>query len=192
MLARLRSPEGAFYDATPGADETAKLSMRLTPVKENAWAAQALVRLARVTHDGGYDQAARAALAPFAHVAESQGYFAAEYARAVDLLLNPGADGKIVAAGGEGAAALHAAALLLPVPDRIVRVIDPADSDALAAESLPPRPALAAYACYGTLCSAPVTTPDDLFDVVARTRQSYEATRPGEPLAVPRSERESD
>jgi uncharacterized protein YyaL (SSP411 family) len=107
------------------------------------------------------------------------------------MLLNPGAEVKIVATDGD-AAALHAGALTLPVPDRTVRVIDPGDAEALAEEGLPAHPAPAAYACFGTLCSAPVTTPDDLIEIVERTRQAYESTRMKEPLLVPRSERESD
>ena len=123
--------------------------------------------------------------------AEAQGYFAAEYARAVDLLLNPGAEVKIVAAGGDGGT-LHTAALALPVADRIVRVIDASDAAALAAEGLPSHPAPAAYACYGTLCSAPVARPGDLFEIVEHTRQAYEGTRAREPLLGPRGPRASD
>jgi uncharacterized protein YyaL (SSP411 family) len=191
MIARLRSPQGAFYDAPAPDEALGRLSMRQTPPKENAIAAMGLLRLARLTHKASYEDAARAALAPFAGIVEAQGYFAADYARAVDMLLNPGAEVKIVATDGD-AAALHAGALTLPLPDRTVRVIDPGDAEALAEEGLPAHPAPAAYACFGTLCSAPVTTPDDLIEIVERTRQAYESTRMKEPLLVPRSERESD
>jgi uncharacterized protein YyaL (SSP411 family) len=192
MIERLGAETGGFFD-TPAEGETlGRLSMRQKPVKENAIAAEALIRLARLKHDARYESIARRTLAQFADVTESQGYFAANYARTVDLLLNPGADVKIVAAAGDGAWPLHLAALALPVPDRTVRIVDVNDADALAAEALPAHPAPAAYACYGTLCSAPVTTPDDLFDIVDRTRQAYESTRPVEPLAGPRSERASD
>ncbi len=124
-------------------------------------------------------------------IAESQGHFAASYASAVDALLHPGALVKIVAAPAE-AGPLRDAALALPVADRTVRAIDPGDSAALAAEALPAQPAPAAYACYGTLCSAPATTPADLVDAVERTRRAYESTQRGEPLAAPRSERSGD
>jgi hypothetical protein len=87
---------------------------------------------------------------------------------------------------------MRTAALALAVPDRIVRVIDAGDAGALAAEALPSDPSPAAYACYGTLCSAPVTSPADLVDIVEKTRQAYESTRRAEPVALPRSERESD
>jgi uncharacterized protein YyaL (SSP411 family) len=165
--------------------------MRQRPVKENAIAATALIRLARLTHDPRYEDIARETLEQFVAAAEAQGYFAADYARAVDMLLNPGADVKIIAADGD-AASLRAAALALAVPDRIVRVISPSDEAALEAESLPAHPAPAAYACYGTLCSAPVTAPDDLIEIVEHTRQVYEATRAREPLLGPRGPRASD
>jgi len=196
MIERLASDAGGFYDTPQGHETVGRLSIRQKPIKENALAADVFLRLGRLLHESRYEAIARSTLAQFTDVAETQGYFASGYASSVDALLNPGADVKIVtpAAAGQadGAGPLHLAALALPVADRIVRMIDAADADALAAEALPPEPAPAAYACYGTLCSAPVTTPDDLFDIVERTRQAYEATRPQEPLAGPRSERESD
>jgi uncharacterized protein YyaL (SSP411 family) len=94
---------------------------------------------------------------------------------------------KIVARNGAGVGPLRAAALSLLVPDRMVRVIDADDASALEAEALPADPSPAAYVCYGTLCSAPVTSPDDLIDGVNRTRQAYESTRHAEPLAGPRA-----
>jgi uncharacterized protein YyaL (SSP411 family) len=185
MLERLAADDGGFYD-TPREHETlGRLSSRQQPVKENSVAATVFLRLARMLHDAQYEDVARRTLRQYAHVAESQGHFAAEYAKAVDVLLNPGADIKIVTTAGDGSR-LHAAALAIPVADRIVRVIDASDRQALEREGLPPHPAPAAYACYGTLCSAPVTTPGDLFEIVDRTRQAYESTRRAEPLAGPR------
>jgi len=190
---RLSSANGGFFDTPEGHEGLGRLAQRQQPVKENAVAAMVFLRLARLTHDDAYETTARRALAPFAHVAESQGYFAADYAKAVDLALNPGAEIKIVAALDDAVGhTLHSAALALLVPDRVVRLIDAGDASALEHEALPPHPAPAAYVCYGTLCSAPVTTPDDLFEMVSRTRVAYEATRPKEPLAGPRSERVSD
>jgi uncharacterized protein YyaL (SSP411 family) len=191
MIDRLGARGGGFFD-TPAEHETlGRLSVRQRPVKENAIAAMALIRLARLTHEQRYEDRARETLEQFVAAAEAQGYFASDYARAVDMLLNPGADVKIIASGGDGAG-LRAAALSLAVPDRIVRVIDPGDGAALEMESLPAHPSPAAYACYGTLCSAPVTTPSDLVEIVAHTRQAYQATRGSEPLMGPRGPRASD
>ena len=185
MTERLASETGGFYD-TPQQHETlGRLATRQKPVKENVAAALVFLRLARLTHDDAYESIARRTLEQYATIVDAQGYFAADYAKAVDLLLNPGAEIKIVAVPG-GATALHAAALALLVPERVVRVIDASDAAALVAEALPALPSPAAYVCYGTLCSAPVTAPDDLFDAVARTRQAYEATRSPELLAGPR------
>ena len=193
MRDRLASPNGGFFDTPEAREGLGRLAQRQKPVNENAVAATAFIRLARLTHDDAHERTARAALSQFTHVAESQGYFAAGYAKAVDLLLNPGAEVKVVARMGDPAGhALHGAALALEVPDRVVKAIDASDAAALEREALPSHPAPAAYVCYGTLCSAPVTTPDDLFEMVSRTRQAYEATRPQEPLAGPRSDRASD
>jgi uncharacterized protein YyaL (SSP411 family) len=192
MSQRLGAEDAGFFD-TPAQHETlGRLAMRQKPVKENVAAAMVFLRLYHLTHDGDYERTARRTLDQFAGIVDAQGYFADDFAKAVDLLLNPGADVKIVANGIEGAA-LHAAALALALPERIVRVIDADDADALAAERLPVRPAPAAYVCYGTLCSAPVTSAEDLFDRVEQTRQAYESTRRAEPLAGPRGgERASD
>ena len=84
---------------------------------------------------------------------------------------------------------MRAAALALAVPSRTVRVIDDSDGDALERAGLPARPSPAAYVCYGTLCSEPVTAPADLAEAVRRTREAYERTRHIEPLAGPRTGR---
>ncbi|MDE3097576.1 MAG: thioredoxin domain-containing protein [Chloroflexota bacterium] len=187
MVDHLGDGGGGFFDTPRGHESVGRLSSRQKPVKENAVAAGAFARLARLTRDASYEEAARRALLPFSGIIEAQGYFAAGYAVAVDRILNPGADVKIVApADGSGVGPLRAAALTLLVPNRVVRVLSASDSIGLASESLPPDPAPAAYVCYGTLCSAPVTSPDDLTEVVDRTRQAYEATRHTEPLAGPR------
>ncbi len=186
MGEHLAANGGGFFDTPSGHDTLGRLSSRQQPLKENAVAAMVLTRLARMSDDAEAEDTARRTLLGFPHAAESQGYFAADYARAVDLLLNPGADVRIVAASAADAALLHTAALALPVPDRTIRVIDAADPEVLDREGLPAHPSPAAYACYGTLCSAPVTTPADLFDIVDKTRQAYEAPRRAEPLAGPR------
>jgi hypothetical protein len=71
------------------------------------------------------------------------------------------------------AAALHAAALALPVAARTVQVLHPSrDAARLKALTLPASPLPVAYACYGTLCSAPVRDPGDLLAAVEEMRKT--------------------
>jgi uncharacterized protein YyaL (SSP411 family) len=109
---------------------------------------------------------ARGTLESFTSQYPHMGYFAAGYAKQVDLVLKPPAEINVVG-DVRSAADLHRAALRLDVPARIVQVLDPArDGDRLAALYLPPEPTPAAYACAGTMCSAPVTQPSGLADAV--------------------------
>jgi uncharacterized protein YyaL (SSP411 family) len=189
MIERLGAPDGGFFDRRADGDATALLSFRQQPVKENAVATGVLVRLARLLHEPEFEDHARRTLRRYAGVIASQGHFAAGYAIAVDQLLNPGAEVRIVAPPDGSAEPMRRAALRLPVPDVLVRVIDPDDGDALEREELQPHPAPAAYVCYGTLCSAPAASADDLVETAARTRAAYESTRRQEPLARPRGAR---
>jgi hypothetical protein len=197
MIERLSARGGGFFDTPAEHESLGRLSMRQRPPKENAISAMALIRLARITHESRYEDIARETLEQFVNVVEAQGYFASDYARAVDMLLNPGAEVKIVTRSDNYDTAdrtntLITTSLALGVPDRVVRAIDARDTTQLAEESLPSDPAPAAYVCYGTLCSAPVTNPDELVDTVQRTQQAYQSTRPAEPLMGPRSQRSSD
>jgi uncharacterized protein YyaL (SSP411 family) len=94
------------------------------------------------------------------------GYFAAAYAKQVDLHLHPPVVVNIV---GEPSATerLLAAARVLHVPFRIVQTLDPTrDRVRVEALSLPAQPSPAAYVCVGTACSAPVTEPEGLVQAV--------------------------
>jgi uncharacterized protein YyaL (SSP411 family) len=109
------------------------------------------------------------------------GLFAAAYARAVDLFLEPPSEVRIVGDPSRPAtAALHAAALALPVAARTVQVLHPSrDAVRLKALTLPAersRPsgaqAAVAYVCRGTQCSAPVRDPANLLTAVEEMRES--------------------
>ena len=109
---------------------------------------------------------------------EGLGHFAASYAKAVDLALHPQADVKLVGprdALGE----LHRAALRLRVPHRTVQLLDPArDAALLEALALPAEPAYVAYVCYGTACSAPVRTVEELERTVTTMRGQAARAQP--------------
>ena len=111
-------------------------------------------------------------LAAFAGTQSQMGHFAAGYAKQADVLLHPPAEVNIVGSGDQ-IAALHQTALLLDTPSRVVQVLDPArDGARLAALSLPIEPSPVAYVCVGTMCSAPVTDPDQLLQAVRQMRSA--------------------
>ena len=169
----------------PGTRHSAAVVAARSRVKENAVAAEVLIAARPASpHDESYATRAERALRAVLEHRRGAGLLRGRVREAVDLLLNPGArreDRRVTGGGG----ALHAAALA-----RRCRPDDPRHRGIRAGDAggrgLPATPAPAAYVCYGTLCSAPVTTPDDLFEIVDRTRQAYESTRRREPLAAPR------
>jgi uncharacterized protein YyaL (SSP411 family) len=159
---------GGFYDTWEDHEALGRLDIRQKPLAENAVAAEVFLRLAQLTRGPGYEQTARRTLEAFAGDQEVMGHFAAAYARAVDLFLHPPLEVRIVGDPAQPArAALHAAALALPVAARTVDVLHPSrDAARLEALALPAAPSPAAYVCYGTLCSAPVQEAADLLAVV--------------------------
>jgi len=170
---RFRDTEaGGFWDVWGEGDGLGRLSERQKSVQDNAVCAEVFLRLQPLTRDESYGEIARATLAAFAGTQSQMGHFAAGYAKQVDLLLHPPAEVNIVG-DGERVEALHQTALLLDVPARVVQVLNPgSDAARLTALSLPPEPAPAAYVCVGTMCSAPVTDPDQLLQAVHQMRSA--------------------
>jgi uncharacterized protein YyaL (SSP411 family) len=171
LVERFADPNGGgFFDAWDEGESLGLLEQRQKSVQDNAVCAEVFLRLAHLTRDETYRTIARRALEAFAPAYHALGYFAASYAKQVDLLLNPPAEVNVVGAtDDEAARALHIAALKLATPFRVVQLLDPLrDAERLAALSLPPEPAPAAYVCFGTMCSAPVTNPAALQETVDR------------------------
>jgi uncharacterized protein YyaL (SSP411 family) len=164
MIGRFQNDHvGGFFDVWDAGDGAGRLKDRQMSLQDNACAVDVLQRLGHLTRDERWRGPAQAALEAFTATYPQLGHFAAAYGKQVDLLLNPPVEVNIV---GEGPDELHFAALSLDVPGRIVQVIDPSDAARLEALSLPGNPSPAAYACAGTMCSAPVTEPDRLPEIV--------------------------
>ena len=162
-------PSGFFdtWDAAPG---EGRLRERQKPMQENAVCAGVFTRLHHLTREPRYRELAQGALEAFVAVYPQMGRFAASYAREVDTFVNGPVEVQIVG-DSTSVRALHRAALLLDVPSRVVQVLDPArDTERLAALYLPAEPAPAAYVCFGTMCSAPVTEPGRLMEAVNEMR----------------------
>ena len=174
----------AFFDVWEGHESLGRLGLRQKPLAENTACAQLFLRLEQYTRERRYGEVAGRTLAHFTGSQESMGHFASGYARVVDAHLHPQAEIKLVGALEE-VADLHHAALRLPVPDRTVQLLDPArDGDRLTALALPSEPAPVAYVCYGTVCSAPVRTVEELEATVAQMREQADVTRPAELTAA--------
>jgi uncharacterized protein YyaL (SSP411 family) len=170
---RFADPVGGFFDTWDQNDGLGRLRQRQKSLADNATAAVLFTRLHRLTGDDGDLQPAKGTLEAFASVYPHIGYFAAAYARAVHLFLAPYAHIDIVGdLADDGTRALLRAALRLDLPARSVRVLHPqGDAASLKASLLPVRPQPAAYVCYNTTCSPPVTEPHALSEAVESMRR---------------------
>jgi uncharacterized protein YyaL (SSP411 family) len=166
-------PEGGFFDTWDQNEGLGRLRERQKSVAENAATAVLFTRLHRLTGDETAFLAAKGTLEAFAGIYAHQGYFAAAYAQAVHFFLAPYAQVQIVGdAAEDGTQALLQAALRLDLPARSVRVLHPQrDAARLKASLLPAEPWPAAYVCYNTTCSPPVTEPHALTEAVESMRR---------------------
>ncbi len=174
------SENGGFYDVWDEVEEVGRLKDRQKSIQDNTVCAEVFLHLSHLTREEEYLEVARGTLEAFVSAYPHMGYFAAGYARQVDTMLNPPVEINIV---GDAvlAAELHDAALALDVPSRVVQLLDPArDSARLVALSLPAEPSPAAYVCFGTMCSAAVTRPGEIAEMVHEMQSA--AVRP---LAAP-------
>jgi uncharacterized protein YyaL (SSP411 family) len=127
-----------------------------------------LTRLAHLTGDSAYHEAAQNTLAAFAQVYQHYGTLAAEYALSVARFIETPVHVLIVGQPGDDATGgLLSAALSTFRPGKLVQVIDPdGDGDRLRELGYPIQP-VAAYVCRGQTCQAQVTSPEDVARAVA-------------------------
>lgn len=180
---------GRFHDAERGAfrdrprDAPAPVTSMddpLLPIADapapsgNASAALALLRLHALTQEERWYGAAMGVLRAFAGSAGRFGGSAATYARALAWALLPVTSVVIVDDGGDGGAALIDAARRTYRPRTSIRRLMPAATgDARLAPELAAMvtaDAPRAYVCVGRTCSAPLTEPDSLIDVLRTMR----------------------
>jgi uncharacterized protein YyaL (SSP411 family) len=161
---------GGFFDVWDGVAEVGRLHERQKSQADNAACADVFLRLHHLTRAAEHKQIAESALAAFVGVIPHMGHFVSGLARQIDTFLNPPAEVNIV---GDLPAAqtVHSAALKLDVPSRVVQMISPDDAKTLETLVLPAEPAPAAYACFGAMCSQPVTDPGKLAQAVQRMQE---------------------
>jgi uncharacterized protein len=120
--------------------------------------ADVLTRLARLTGENKYRDAAEKALAYFANAYTNYGFMAADYARAVSHFINEPVTVHIVGAMMDARTReLHNAALDESAPGKIVQLLDPGrDQVRIAQLGYPIGDVPLAYVCVGQKCLAPV------------------------------------
>ena len=172
ILARFADPQGGFFDT---ADDHEALITRPKGMQDNAlpsggaMASHALLRLAALTGEARYREAAERAVAQVAPLAQSYPTAFAQWLNAVTL-----ATGELleIAIVGEPGAA-DTAALLGEVRSgyRPLAVVAAGESEGSAVPLLHDRPMrdgrATAYVCRNFACRAPVTEPADLAEQLA-------------------------
>ena len=126
---------------------------------DNAVAASALIRLARLSGDRQYEEWARAALSAFVRDYDRYGIFAAGYALAVEQLLSAPVQVVVVGdAEDPGRLKLLQAAWQVFAANRVLLAVDPVrESGRLQALGYPAQPVPRAYVCAGRACAEPVS-----------------------------------
>jgi len=147
---RYGDPELGGYLDHAGGDELGRLGERIKPLGENSVAAMALIELDIFVGDPGspFRERARRALESVAALPRQYGLMAAIFARALDRV---GHAIKVTTRNSELARAAVAA--------HPYAVLDPSGDDR-------------AVVCAGTICLAPVSTPDALQDAIKEASQA--------------------
>ncbi len=192
VLAGFPTSDGAFYDVAHDIQRERRalaLGLPYVPVQDaptpsgNGVAVLVLDRLAALTGNARYRDAAERALRATAPGAAPQGLFTSTLCLALDLHLDPPLHVVVIGPRDDpGTRALHGAALAAYRPGTIVHVHDPVRANgslpapvaAAAADGGGPR----AYACTATACAPPAADPDALRETI-RTFGRVSRPEPG-------------
>jgi uncharacterized protein YyaL (SSP411 family) len=172
VLGHFSAAEGGFYDT---ADDAEALLRRPQDPTDNAVpsgqsaAAGALLTYAALTGSAAHREAARAALAVYAQLAPAHARFAGWGLAVAEALLDGPREVAVVGSAHDAAAgALRSTALRSTAPGLVLAVGDPAAPPS--SPLLLDRPLVdgraAAYVCRGFVCQRPVTTEEDLADLL--------------------------
>jgi len=156
--------DGGFFSASLDAGAGAALPPRRKPFEENARAARFLIRLHHFTGEELWTESAARALRVFADPAAiaEEGRVVGDYALALDELANPPLHLNVVGRpGAKETNALHAAALAVYAPGRMVKFSAPG-------EEYPDIGKSAVYVCTDKTCSSPVTAPAEVAEEVRK------------------------
>jgi hypothetical protein len=160
----LRDDDGRYFDTVAAPEAVGRLRRREKPFCENLLAAEANLRLYRLTGRDEMWQAAQRTLEAMVPTYADLGFEAARYALAVDRFLRRPLLITVVGENEDPArAGLLRAARRAYADNKTVQAVDPTWEPArLARLGYPAEPAPAAYVCLGTLCARPTDDPNEV------------------------------
>ena len=160
----LRDGTGRYFDTVAAPEAVGRLRRREKPFCENVAAAEAHLRLYRLTGREEYRNLAQRTLEALVQFYPDLGIEAARFALVVERFLRRPL---LVTVVGENEdprrAALLRAARRAYASNKTVQAVDPVwEPSRLARLGYPAEPAPAAYVCLGNLCARPTADPDEV------------------------------
>lgn len=169
----------AYFDQLEDPSHQAgRLRHRQQPLNENVWMAQLLWRLGALSDDESLQDRAEALLGALSEYATSQGIFGASWALLTEAIRTPLLSLTVVESEHRPGHQLRQAAYALYSQNRIVRTVKPG-SEAFRKGGYAEVPMPALYICRGTVCAAPVTTPEQIGPALQSLLQAPAAPQGG-------------
>jgi hypothetical protein len=161
---------GGFFDMVVDTNAPGFLSKPAKPLDENSVAARVLLKLYHFTEKKDYYRMAEETLKSFVEIFPQFGFMAADYAMAVDALLNESTTIRIIGSTeNPQTRRLLAEAHRIYEPRKLIQVLSPdKDSHQISMLGYPSADQPTAYVCFGKLCTAPITDPGQLAPEVTR------------------------
>jgi len=160
----LRDVDGRYFDTVAAPEAVGRLRRREKPFCENVTAAEAHLRLYRLTGREKHRQLAQQTLEALVPYYAGLGIEAARFALVVDRFLRRPLLVTVVGENEDPARAeLLRAARRAYAANKTVQAVDPVwEPSRLARLGYPAEPAPTAYVCLGTLCARPTADPDEV------------------------------
>jgi uncharacterized protein YyaL (SSP411 family) len=158
------SEHGGFFDTVVDSNAPGFLSKPAKPLEENSTAARVLTKLYHLTGKENYRNLAQATLKRFVNIYPQFGFMAADYAIAVDCLLNEPTTVRIIGSIEKPQTkGLLAETHRSYEPRKVVQVLDPRkDLEKILALGFTITEQPTAYICLGRTCTAPISEPKQI------------------------------
>jgi uncharacterized protein YyaL (SSP411 family) len=160
----LRDDDGRYFDTVVAPEAVGRLRRREKPFCESVAAADANLRLHRLTGREEHRRLAQQTLEALVPLYPAMGFEAAHYGLVVDRFLRRPLLVTVVGGNEDPARAeLLRAARRAYAANKTIQAVDPVWEPArLARLGYPAEPAPVAYVCLGTLCARPTADPDEV------------------------------